>query len=538
MAMNVRDVMTALKVCNVRLRSGASGLENPVTGINIIESQHILKILTGGEVLITSLYPWMLLPYEPWEFCEILAKTGVSALAIKVGNSFDEIPAEVLQVGEKYQVPIIELPPDSNFSNIIHLVILALYDKNSLKLQTHEMVFEQLSAIILEGEGLERLIGAFASVLGKRVLLVNRYEKVIADSENELGSYPLKREEFEPWLLDKQIKGYRIWIRDDKKGLYHLILPIYPLKEQKVFLVMEGFEEEITDVEQSIIEDGMKMISIELLKRTSILEVENRFRYDLLDMIVSGEKLDETAIREKTEQSGWDFYGNFMVVIAETGGDIRDGRKDGAAYVLADYISNVPEIKITYYMRVRSSVLYIILQEEDAQRLKMAADELCRNLQSYARKNLSDQVRIGLGGVADRMELIHRSYHEAQEAISIGKTTGKNYTDFSRLGVMKILYNATNRQMLEEAVPESIRKLCRYDRENKSTLLKSLQVYFSVNCNASRAAEELFIHYKTMLYRLEKIKNVTGLNLEDSEERLEAEVGLKILALFKNKIES
>ena len=46
---------------------------------------------------------------------------------------------------------------------------------------------------------------------------------------------------------------------------------------------------------------------------------ENRFRYDLLDMIVSGEKLDETAIREKTEQSGWDFYGNFMVVIAETG---------------------------------------------------------------------------------------------------------------------------------------------------------------------------------------------------------------------------
>ena len=85
-------------------------------------------------------------------------------------------------------------------------------------------------------------------------------------------------------------------------------------------------------------------------------------------MIVSGEKLDETAIREKTEQSGWDFYGNFMVVIAETGGDIRDGSKDGAAYILADYISNVPEIKITYYMRVRSSVLYIILQEEDAQR--------------------------------------------------------------------------------------------------------------------------------------------------------------------------
>lgn len=41
-----------------------------------------------------------------------------------------------------------------------------------------------------------------------------------------------------------------------------------------------------------------------------------------------------------------------------------------------------------------------------------------------------------------------------------------------------------------------------------------------------------------MLYRLEKIKSVTGLNLEDSEERLEAEVGLKILALFKNKIES
>ncbi len=534
MEMNVWDVMVALKICNVKLVSGASGLNNRVTGINIIESKNIMKVITGGEVLITSLYPLMLKPYEPWEFCEVLAKAQVSALAIKVGNSFDKIPKEVLDVGEKYGMPIIELPEDSNFSNIIHLVILALYDKKSLKLQTHEMVFEQLSNIILEGKGLDTLITAFAKVLGKRVTLVNRYEKVIAASEEGTVRSLLGRYGKEEVLLDNRITAYKI-IADkaEEQEEYHLVLPVYQMKECKAFLVIESFASEVTDIEISIIEDGIKMISIEMLKKEAVIEVENRFKYDLLDMIVSGEEFETDIIQEKLEAAGWNFFGNYITVVIETDTGMESDTGRGNSYLLADYISDVLEINVVYYMRVKSNQLYLILQKEEKEELIKEAQKICKNMMQFIKEKVNGDTGIGLGGVVERIEEIHRSYQEALESIHIGHIVGKSYTDFSKLGVMKILYNATSRKMMQEAVPQCILRLYEYDKENDSALLTTLQVYFDVNCNASKAAEKLFIHYKTMLYRLEKIKGITGICLEDSQERLEAEIGIKILKLYK-----
>lgn len=534
MEMNVWDVMIALKICNVKLVSGASGLNNHVTGINIIESKNIMQVITGGEVLITSLYPLMLNPYKPEEFCEILAQANVSALAIKVGNAFDKIPKKVLDVGEKYGMPIIELPKDSNFSNIIHLVVLALYDKKSLKLQTHKMVFEQLSNIILEGKGLEALILAFAKVLGKHIILVNRHERVILSSRKVTGKYLWKQYKKKEILLDNRIVAYKT-IADSagENKEYSLILPIYQMQECKAFLIIEPFKADITDVEISIIEDGMKMVSIEMLKKEAIIEVENRYKYDLLDVIIGDENFEEALIKEKLESTGWNFFGNFIVAVIETDERKENETGKGSSYLISDYISDSPEINIVHYMRVKSNQLYLILQKEEKDKLIAEAQKICSDIMQFIKENINDDTRIGLGGVAGSIKEIHRSYQEALEAIYIGRIIGKEYTDFSKLGIMKILYNTTNRQMMEEAVPQGILRLYEYDQKNNSTLLTTLQVYFDMNCNASKAAEKLFIHYKTMLYRLEKIKGITGICLENSQERLEAEIGIKILKLYK-----
>jgi len=77
-------------------------------------------------------------------------------------------------------------------------------------------------------------------------------------------------------------------------------------------------------------------------------------------------------------------------------------------------------------------------------------------------------------------------------------------------------------------------KILNYDQENNAELLYTLQVFLECNGNASKAAKELFIHYKTILYRLDRIKEVTQLDLEDNKNRLELEMGLKMLHLLNN----
>ena len=68
-----------------------------------------------------------------------------------------------------------------------------------------------------------------------------------------------------------------------------------------------------------------------------------------------------------------------------------------------------------------------------------------------------------------------------------------------------------------------------YDRERGSDLVRTLAVYFDAGENASEAAERLFLHRNSLLYRLERIQNLTGLDLKDPEVRLALRLGLLTL---------
>lgn len=71
-----------------------------------------------------------------------------------------------------------------------------------------------------------------------------------------------------------------------------------------------------------------------------------------------------------------------------------------------------------------------------------------------------------------------------------------------------------------------VRPLVEYDRERRSDLVRTLRVYFDTGANASEAADRLFLHRNSLLYRLERIQSLTGLDLKDPDARLALQLGL------------
>ena len=65
-----------------------------------------------------------------------------------------------------------------------------------------------------------------------------------------------------------------------------------------------------------------------------------------------------------------------------------------------------------------------------------------------------------------------------------------------------------------------------YDRERRSDLVKTLKVYFDTGTNASEAADRLFLHRNSILYRLARVEKLTGLDLKDPRARLALQLGL------------
>lgn len=73
---------------------------------------------------------------------------------------------------------------------------------------------------------------------------------------------------------------------------------------------------------------------------------------------------------------------------------------------------------------------------------------------------------------------------------------------------------------------ELVEPLITHDRERRSDLVRTLRIYFAAGANASEAADRLFLHRNSMLYRLARIEKLTGLDLKDSRAKLALQLGL------------
>ena len=139
------------------------------------------------------------------------------------------------------------------------------------------------------------------------------------------------------------------------------------------------------------------------------------------------------------------------------------------------------------------------------------------------------EVTAGLGGRFDDLGLARKSYIEAKKVLRFAeyKTASRPVFAYEQLGVYKLLFEIEPNK-LNEYHREVMEPLLNYDLEQKTDLASTLFIYFEENGNAAKTAKRLFVHRNTMDYRLKKIAEVTGKNLEDSYERLALQLGVII----------
>lgn len=71
-----------------------------------------------------------------------------------------------------------------------------------------------------------------------------------------------------------------------------------------------------------------------------------------------------------------------------------------------------------------------------------------------------------------------------------------------------------------------VEPLAEYDRERGGDLIRTLQAFFESNGTVSRAAERLYLHRNSLIYRLDRIEAITGLELKAPETKLALQLGL------------
>ena len=95
-----------------------------------------------------------------------------------------------------------------------------------------------------------------------------------------------------------------------------------------------------------------------------------------------------------------------------------------------------------------------------------------------------------------------------------------------------MLATYSHRENLEQIIPPAVKKLADYDKANNTQYLETLDSLLGNNLNLSKTAKELFIHYKTMLHRMDRICQIAEISLDDRQTRLDVELGVKLYMLL------
>jgi carbohydrate diacid regulator len=148
-------------------------------------------------------------------------------------------------------------------------------------------------------------------------------------------------------------------------------------------------------------------------------------------------------------------------------------------------------------------------------------------IEETLRVNGTSAVVVGIGTVAQHLRDLAKSYKEAQIAIEVGKVfdTEKYVINYENLGIGRLIYQLPI--TLCEMFLQEVFKKNPIDALDKETLF-TIHKFFENNLNVSETARKLFVHRNTLVYRLEKIKKLTGLDLREFDDAITFKVALMV----------
>lgn len=134
---------------------------------------------------------------------------------------------------------------------------------------------------------------------------------------------------------------------------------------------------------------------------------------------------------------------------------------------------------------------------------------------------------IGIGTAVPSIRDLARSFNEAQIAIEVGKVfdTEKSVVPYDNLGIARLVYQLPT--TLCETFLKEVFKKGSVESMDRETLF-TIQKFFENNLNVSETSRKLFVHRNTLVYRLEKIKKITGLDLREFEDAIVFKVALMV----------
>jgi purine catabolism regulator len=508
--------------------AGEGGLDRVIRRVHVVDLPGTDYADWGrGLLLFTAGYGIKDNPEEQKILIPVLADQGLVGMVFSIGWYFDEVPEVMRGEAASRDFPIIALPPDVQFIDIIERLYLEiLNDQFALKERVDD-IHRRLTQLVLEGGDLLTLTETLATILNRSVLIESPAFEVLASAlrgpvdENrlraiELGYTPrevsqrmIKRGVYA--TMQETLRPVRMGTMPDiGMTMERVIAPIVVRREIYGYIWIVAGDHPLTDLDELAIENAATVAALVMVKEQAVREAQQAARGDFLAQLLRPEsEIDQSAL-ERGNVVGYQFDRPHQVLFVMG--------QPGMGTRIDFWLRGLGQWGLVV---AREKGLAVVIESKSNAAGQTLAGRLVAELGSR-----SQPMTVGLGGTTND-ESLRQAYDEAFEAADIGARMGMTTACFWELGLLDWLYRLPPETLQANPYFTKVEALAEHDRKNNSDLVRTLAAYLDHGGALAEAAAALSIHRNTMLYRLGRIEEILGVDLRQVNQRLNLHVAVK-----------
>lgn len=457
--------------------------------------------------------------------------------------TFRALPAAVVGVAQELGMPILIVPGSVTFREVHQGVAGLLMDRQNQITERGMQLYRRLTELSRDGQGLEAMTEIMSRLTGKIVAVQDKRLEIRAmtsPSDSALDEAVvrsvLRQQDKLPTLLRNRKAAatapQSYWQQLLSVGdikMARLISPIVSGDRARGYVSVVGAPDELDMLDKMTAEHGAAACALEMAKAKAISEAKKSLRGNFLEGLLAG-RLPEREIERLAGRLDHDTTCRHAIMtFAWDGERIPSLRR--LETPLNWLLSSHNRPALTHIYGAEHVCVFQALQPGDED--MSSAFELARRLREHLRAEFPNvALRAGISGPANGIDEWPIVYGQAVQALELARRLKlDSIIDFSNMGIYQLLTQLQDVPELRRFCREVMGPLVDYDAQHRSSLVQTVGAYFEHHGNISQTAEALYIHRNTLLYRLERIQELTGQSLDEADMRLALHLALKLLQL-------
>lgn len=527
MGITVEEALTIPPFNKSKVMAGAGGLNRIVNSVSAMDAPDLFNWIRGNELILTSGYFVKHLSiYE--QIMKVNVK-GAAALAIKLNRYVDTIDEEVISLADQLKFPLISLPFEYGWVDFVTPLVSAIVDKKTAEIEHSKRISESFTNIVLEGGDFDLIIRSLSKVLNKKCALFDKKNNLIcADPDPLLQWQDIIQKHSDILRKTNDVVCHRI-IHIENKQFSLLKCEVRSGQDNygNIFVIFDYRGTGPSDWDIIALQQVATILCLEFQKRKAVETVEKSYKESFLNDILLGLITDSEVIESKS---------NFLGLNIKQGGTVIVVNFDNKhVNVNSRLVFQMQARKICEYSILGTNANMTFIADQIVVLIPYGCD-IYKIIHAIT-DNFSDKLpknpfKVGVGRTFGNVRKIAQSYKDANNVIRIGHYYQETILDYKRLGVIRLILENVSQDDINDYFYEYLGPILSYQRENNIDLIETLAAYYQNDCNIRSTAKKLFIHFNTVKYRLNLIKDILQIDIDEPDVKNTLSIALK----FKNII--